>query len=103
MNLVWIGAIGAAVGALVSGVVNGLFNLSIKRRELQVQRYQVALKCAELKHQQLLAVQEWTIKAQGRAGNMDFWDPLTSVIDYMEGLEEFERTGDWSKAKRGKP
>jgi hypothetical protein len=94
--------LGAAIGALVAAVVNGVANWLIKREEIKVQRLGIAMKCAELKHQQLVAAQDWAIK-EGRPRDIDLWDPLVSVIDYMNGLDEFERTGGWARGKRDKP
>ena len=42
----------AAVGALISSLVNGLFNWWTKKAELERRDMEMALKMAELKHQQ---------------------------------------------------
>lgn len=93
--------IGAAVGALVAAVVNGAFNWMMKREELRVQRLGIAMKCAELKHQQIVVSQDWAIRAEGRPRNVEHWDPLVTVIDYVKGIDEFGKTGDWSKGRKG--
>ena len=90
----------AAVGALVSSIVNGLFNRSLKKQELERQDMQMALKMAELKHQQLVLAHDWTVKQGGDAA-VDFFDPLFSVIDYRKGMDEFRKTGKWAKGDAG--
>ncbi len=47
-----------------------------------------------------MAVQDWAIRSEGKARSAENWDPLLSVIDYMNGMDEFDRTGGWSKGKR---
>ena len=91
--------LGAAIGALVASIVNGVFNWLIKRDELRVHRLGIALKCAELKHQQLVVSQDWAFR-QGAPQNVEHWDPLVSVIDYMNGMQEFEKRGQWTKGQR---
>ena len=66
----------AAVGALVSSLINGLFALMTKRLELQRQDESFAARLTEIKHQQLIAAQEWAIKTEGRPRQLDLWDPI---------------------------
>jgi hypothetical protein len=91
-------AVGAIIGAWLSSFVNGRYNLKIKELELIAQKTTVALQCAELKHQQLVACQDWAIRTEGKARNIDLWDPLQSVMDYLKGMDEFRGTGKWTKA-----
>ncbi len=92
-------AAGAVIGAWVSGFVNGRYNLKIKELELEVQRTIIALECARLKHEQLVACQDWSIRSDGKGRKVDLWDPLLSVIDYLAGMDEFQKTGKWTKAE----
>ncbi len=92
----------AAVGALISSIVNGIFNWKMKRRELERQDMAMALKMAELKHQQLVTTHDWYVK-QGREVGVDFFDPLVSVIDYCDGMKEYRKTGRWKKGEAGHP
>ncbi len=109
-----IAALAAITAAVVASVINGIFNAYLKSRELKLQetitnraeqtkRAEVALKCAELKHQQLMAVATWNREEAQRAGvpphPIDFWDPLTSTIEYMRGFKEFTDTGRWEKGE----
>jgi hypothetical protein len=91
--------LGAAIGAVAAALVNGIFVWLTKRQELHVRRMEIALRCAELKHQQIVVSQEWNIKAKKELAEVDHWDPLMSVIDYMHGMAEFEKTGDWAKGR----
>jgi hypothetical protein len=93
--------LGAAIGALAAAIVNGIFNWILKRQELRVQRLGIALKCAELKHQQIVVSQDWAIRTEGQPRNVEHWDPLVIVIDYMKGMDEFDKSGDWAKGRRG--
>ena len=90
----------AAVGALISSLVNGLFNWRAKKAELERRDMEMALKMAELRHQQLMAVQEWNLKT-GQPQPVSFFDPLVTVIDYRDGMEEYRRTGHWKKGEAG--
>jgi hypothetical protein len=92
-------AVGAILGALISSWVNGRYNLKIKQLELEAQKITIALRCAELKQQQLVPVQDWSIRSDGKGRNVDLWDPLQSVIDYLSGMEEFQTKGKWTKAE----
>ena len=69
----------AAVGAVIASFINGIFNLIAKNRELKLQEHQqnlaIAAKLAEIKHQQVLAVQDWTLRSGGKARPADLWDP----------------------------
>src|SRR3972149_87016 len=87
----------AAVGALISSGINALTNYVTKREELEREDMQMALKMAELKHQQMVTTQQWNIQ-YGKAVTVEFWDPLVSVISYREGMKEFRETGEWGKA-----
>lgn len=89
----------AGVGALVSAVVNGAFNYFIKKREMDARDMELALKMAELKHEQLVTAQEWAVKAEGKPRPAGLWDPLMSVIDYLEGAKEYRKTGKWKKGE----
>jgi hypothetical protein len=91
-------AVGAAVGALISSLVNGLFNWWAKKAELERRDMEMALKMAELKHQQLVATHDWHGK-QGSDVEVVFFDPLVSVIDYCEGVKEYRKTGRWAKGE----
>ena len=104
-------AIGAVIGATVSSLISGFYARSTKKLELraqtqardlelEAQRIRIALQCAELKHQQLVAVQDWAIRSDGKARNMDLWDPLQSVIVYLDGMNEYRTTGKWTKAQK---
>lgn len=66
----------AAVGALISSIVNGVFNRRMKDQELERQDMEMALKMAELKHRQMIAVQP---------ADVSFWDPLVTMIEYRRG------------------
>jgi hypothetical protein len=84
----------AAVGALLSSLVNGVFTYLVQRGDLARRDLEMALKLAELKHQQLTATQEWHHR-QGRDASVNLFDPLVSVIDYDRGIKEYRRTGRW--------
>ena len=92
-------AAGAIIGAWISSFVNGRYNLKIKQLELEAQKTTIALECARLKHDQLVACQDWAIRTEGRAREMKLWDPLQSVIDYLAGIDEFREKGKWTKAE----
>jgi hypothetical protein len=79
--------------------VSGTFLWLTKRQELSVQRMNIALKCAELKHQQVVVSQGWNITSGKAPADVDHWDPLMSIIDYMRGMRELERIGDWRKGR----
>jgi len=87
----------AVIGALVSSVVNGVVNLIIKKREWRLQEITLAARLAEMKHQQVVAVQEWAMKTEGRARNAELWDPLQTVIEYLQGMDEFRKACRWEK------
>lgn len=89
----------AAIGAVVASLINGLFSLLIKKWDAQLQDLTLATRLAELKHQQIVATQDWEIKAGGRPRSADLWDPLQTVIGYLAGLKEYRRTGTWAKAE----
>ncbi len=93
-------AAGAIFGALISSYVNGRYNMRIKELELEAQKTTVALRCAELKHQQLIACQDWAIRTEGKTRPTDLWDPLQSVVDYLAGIDEFRASGKWTKAEK---
>jgi hypothetical protein len=90
----------AAVGALISSIVNGVFNWWAKKAELERLDMEMALKMAELKHQQLVITHEWYAK-QGKDRGVDFFDPLVSVIDYCDGMKKYRKTGRWPKGEAG--
>ena len=90
----------AAVGALISSLVNGLVNWRTKKAELERRDMEMALKMAELKHQQLVATHDWHVK-QDHDVPVGFFDPLVSVIGYCEGVKEYRRTGRWVKGEVG--
>ncbi|SRR5581483_3259534 len=90
----------AGVGALVSSLVNGLFNWWATKAELERRDTEMALKMAELKHQQLLATHDWHAK-QDRDVSVSFFDPVVSVIGYCDGMKEYRRTGRWAKGGEG--
>ena len=90
----------AAVGALISSLVNSLFNWWAKKAELERRDMEMALKMAELKHQQLVITHDWHAK-QGRDVGVDFFDPFNSVIDYCDGMKEYRKTGKWRKGEAG--
>jgi hypothetical protein len=92
----------AAVGALASSIVTGTFNRKDKRAELERRDMEMALKMAELKHQQVVTTYNWHA-AQGRDPGVTFIDPFMSVIDYHKGMEEFRKTGRWAKGEAGHP
>ena len=94
----------AAVGALLSSVVSGIFSYFTERRQLARRDLEMALKLAELKHQQMITVQEWTQKS-GRDADVRFFDPLVTVIDYDRGIKEYRNTGRWDKGEtaHGRP
>jgi len=89
----------AAIGAVVASVVNGVFNLVVKSWDIRLQNLTLATRLAELKHQQLVTVQDWAEKAEGKARPAELWDPLQTVIGYLAGLEEYRKTGKWAKAE----
>jgi hypothetical protein len=93
-------AVGEILGAWLSSFVNGRYNLRIKELELEAQKTTIALQCAELKHQQLVACQDWAIRTEGKARDIDLWDPLQSVIGYLAGMDEFRSSGRWTKAEQ---
>ena len=78
-------------------MITGLFASSIKKRELQRQDDQLALRLTEMKHQQLVAAQEWAKQAEGVGRPVELWDPLVTTIAYLKGLKEFRDTGTWKK------
>lgn len=88
----------AAVGAVLSSLVNGLFNFATKKRELALQDILTAARLAELKHQQIVVRQQWAISSKGQPDSVDLWDPLQTVIGYLDGLREYRDTGRWEKA-----
>jgi hypothetical protein len=90
----------AAIGAVIASLINGVFNLIIKNRELRLQDIGLVTKMAELKHQQLIAAQDWTIRTTGTTRPVDFWDPLQTAIGYLDGLQEYRKTGKWAKADK---
>jgi hypothetical protein len=90
----------AGVGALVSSLINGFFSWRSKKAELERRDMEMALKMAELKHQQLVAVHDWYTK-QGRDVPVDLYDPLVTVIDYCDGMKEYRKTGRWKKGEAG--
>src|SRR6266545_1753178 len=91
----------AAVGALISSGINAWANFLSKKQGLEREDMQMALKMAELKHQQMVAAQEWNIEA-GHPALVEFLDPLVSVIKYRDGMKEFQKTGQWKKKKKKK-
>jgi hypothetical protein len=92
----------AAVGALISSVVSGIFARRAQRDELG--DLEMALKMAELKHQQMVTTQEWNQKS-GRDADVSFFDPLVTVIGYDRGIKEYRKTGRWDKGEtaHGRP
>jgi len=103
-------ALGAVLGAAISSIITGRYNRTIKELELQAQRQakelelesqktKIALECAQLKHQQVLACQDWAIRSDGKARAIELWDPLQSVIEYLAGIDEFRKSGTWSRAQ----
>jgi hypothetical protein len=94
----------AAVGALISSVVSGIFARRAQRDELARRDLEMALKMAELKHQQMVITQEWNQKG-GRDADVSFFDPLVTVIDYDRGIKEYRKTGRWDKGEtaHGRP
>lgn len=88
----------ATVGALISSGINAWANYRIKDREHQRKDIEMALKMADLKHQQLVITQEWNIRTN-QTTSVSFWDPLVTVIHYQRGLEEFRRTGRWERGE----
>jgi hypothetical protein len=88
----------AGAGALISSTINGVVAFLLKKRELQRQDEHLAIKLTEMKHEQLMAIQELA-KIEGRTVPMDFWDPLVSAIGYLRALDEFRRTGRWEKGE----
>lgn len=92
----------AAVGALISSVVNGFFSRWSKREELERRDMEMALKMAELKHQQVIMIYEWNVKSE-RDPDVALFDPLMSVISYCDGMKEYRKTGRWEKGEAGHP
>ncbi|HVS88591.1 MAG TPA: hypothetical protein VHF01_10280 [Candidatus Acidoferrum sp.] len=88
----------AAVGALVSSLVNAVVMIRIKKMETELHYLELALKVAEMKHQQVLAAKDWAIK-EGTPRDVSFFDPLYSLIEYVRGIEEFRKTGKWAKGE----
>jgi hypothetical protein len=89
----------AAVGALASSIVTGIFNRKDKLAELQRRDMEMALKMAELKHQQLVTTYNWHA-AQGRDPGVTFIDPLVSVIKYHTA---WRRSAEPESGPRAKP
>jgi hypothetical protein len=89
----------AAVGAVVSSLVNGAFNLTIKKWDARLQDLALAARLADLKHQQLVALQQWAKDTEGKHRPIELWDPLQTVIEYTKGLQEYRRKGQWEKAE----
>src|SRR6266702_3610967 len=69
----------AAVAALVSSLVNAIGNWLTKRADLERQDMELAFKMAELRHDQVVKVQEWHHRS-GQPSRTQFWDPFVSVI-----------------------
>ena len=88
-------AIGAIVSALVSSLINGLFNLRIKQQELERQDAQLAATLTRIKHDQIVAMQDWSLRSTGLTRDFDVWDPLVEGVGYLRGLSEFRKTGHW--------
>ncbi|MPY88844.1 MAG: hypothetical protein GEU99_13060 [Luteitalea sp.] len=86
----------AGVGALVSAAVGGYVTYRIKRLDLAHQELVLAYDLTELKHRQLVAAQDWAIRSDGKARNLEFWDPMVTLISYQQALDEFKKTGTWS-------
>src|SRR5262249_54151851 len=91
----------AAAGALISSVVTGIFNARMNREELERQHMEMALKLADLKHQQMVRVAEWEAKERGVSRPVVFSDPMMSVIGYREAMKEYRKTGMWKKGQAG--
>jgi hypothetical protein len=91
----------AGFGALISSVVSGVAAYLMKKPDLQRQDEHFALKLTQMKHEQLMAAQEWSIKTEGQPRPIDLWDPLVSAIDYLRGIQEFRKTGTWEKGEAG--
>lgn len=88
----------AVLGSLVSSIVNGIANARFKIWELERRDIEIATRFTEIKHQQMLAAQEWARHAEGQARPAELWDPLQTVIGYLDGLKEYRKTGAWAKA-----
>jgi hypothetical protein len=86
----------AAVGALVSSIVTAIVTALTKKWEMERQDMQMALRLAELKHEQLVKVGDWHQK-DGTLAKIRFIDPLVSAIAYLNGIAEYRKTGKWSK------
>ena len=67
--------------------MNGVFNWRIKKAEFERLDMEMALKMADLKHQQMVITHAWYAK-QGQDVQVTFSDPLVSVIDYCEAQQE---------------
>jgi hypothetical protein len=94
----------AAIGSVLTSIANGIFSARAQRAELARRDLEMALKLAELKHQQMIAVQEWNQKS-GRDADVSFFDPLVTVIGYDRGIKEYRKTGRWDKGEtaHGRP
>jgi hypothetical protein len=86
--------ISAGIGGVASAVVNMWFNRQTKAAEIRHQEIAFALGLAKLKHEQLVAAQEWSF-GTGQPQRMEPFDPLRSAILYLEGLKEYRKTGRW--------
>lgn len=58
----------------------------------------MALRLTELRHQQAVALEEWN-RTRGRTPGIAVWDPLMSMIIYRDGMNEYRRTGHWTKGE----
>jgi hypothetical protein len=87
----------AGIAAIVASLISTLSNHFLKTRELKTRDLELALGLARLKNEQLFHVGAGE-RAAGRPYKMDFYDPMMSVIQYLDGLKEYRKTGTWAKA-----
>jgi hypothetical protein len=62
----------------------------MKMLELRHQRMAVANELTQQKNEQLMEIIR-------RGGSVTFWDPAVSLSDYLEAVEEIEKTGRWKR------
>ncbi len=88
----------AAVAALISSLINAIGNWLAKRAELERQDMEIAFKMAQLRHDQLVKVREWTANELQPAA-ISFWDPFMTVIHYRRAMKEFRKSGTWERGE----
>jgi hypothetical protein len=90
-ELVVSAAVGGLAGSILTALINAWVTSGVEKARIKEGRTRMAMELAKMKDSQLLEA----VKISGQSGTP--WDPAVALSDYLEALDEIDRTGRWAK------